>query len=297
HGGYITNGLIAQFDGIYNAVDDEGDPTHKGNDALVDQYTYKQFTWENLAQDNPDMTLYFTNTDSTADRILGDSINFTSENNPNAIKIDYGEIANSTLISALSSVTVEVCFQQDINNNYNKICTLYSYSRTGNSSYTGTFGEYINTNQMWTLSQVVQDNIFTPFNMGGANTNFHTNYTAISPQPNKFVTHSNAFSLETSEYARRAWIDGIRTQLFDATNAPYTSPIQGNEPTSDRAATFNAGTGSGDKDFNLAMNIGEGSASQNYPFSGQIASVRIYNRQLTDAEVAKNAAIDNYRFN
>jgi hypothetical protein len=211
-----------------------------------------------------------------SDRVRSRSIYFDGSG-------DYASMATSSGILDLSpydKVTVEVCFKET---NVDRTEFLFEYSKFWNINDTG-FGVFLNS---------------------GSTTHVHTNFRnrevtashSVTNRPidyiwanqdNVFTTHTNYYNLSKDGTSRLVWIDGTKGVFVEV----------GKENEVANVPQFDVGNGNFiPQPFYLA-NRGNHIDVGNYnsAFQGEIASVRIYGRKLTDSEIQRNAEADRRRF-
>jgi prepilin-type N-terminal cleavage/methylation domain-containing protein len=259
--GYVVNGLVARFDAADNDVDSEGHPVH--NPSLTTK-------WKDISGKGKDMTLNFTNTGSSNPTpIRAQSIYFDGAE-------DFGTIPGLSLTHGAFvegmdyGVTVEVCFRQE---DSNAAGALFEYGENWNQN--SGFGIWLNSSNATVVPGMVHTNMGSP------------NARPVDyAWPNKnttFTTHSNYFQMVPGEPARIVWIDGAKTSnLINAVNGEVEDyPFNYTGARQDFAV----------QPFFVASRNGAGEF-----YKGEIASIRIYNRMLTDKEVLQNSIEDRARF-
>jgi prepilin-type N-terminal cleavage/methylation domain-containing protein len=261
-GGYVQTDLIAHFDAIDNSTDRFGKlPHHDANQTTV---------WNDISGNNNDMELHFNNTGYTGAHIRDRSIYFSGGS---GTLLDYGVIPNLDL-SPYSAVTVEVCFRIG---DTTRTWMLFEHSNNWNSN-NGGFGVVLNS----TSSVYGSDSVHTNFYRTNASGTLPINYKWVN-QDERFTTHTNSYNMVQNEAVRRVWIEGEGPQQLYATGgitSPSESPVNSNSTTNLNAQPFYIASRAGTSGGNV----------------GEIASVRIYGRTLTDDEVKKNASEDKLRF-
>jgi type II secretory pathway pseudopilin PulG len=265
--GYAKYGLILHLD----AIDNDGLGVHK---TIADNATTYQ--WKDLSGKNNHMTLQFT---GNADRLRDSSIYFDGDG-------DYGVITQLDL-SPYSEVTVEVCFRY-ANLSPEVMPMLYEYSSNWNDYPTA----------FYAILQSGKDGAFL---RGSVRTQFNRNITGItaqkflricylwSAQDSKFTTHSNYFGMVNAEEAQDLWIDGA-----DAAFSTYGTLASTGNATYTELLTMPTNSGSGNflsHPFYLASRAGN-----SLLYKGEIASVRIYDHKLSQAEIDQNQLVDKLRF-
>jgi prepilin-type N-terminal cleavage/methylation domain-containing protein len=279
-GGYVLDSLLARYDAIDNTLGAAGAlPQHDPGAATK---------WQDISGNGCDMRLSFTNNPSP---IRANSIYFDGTD-------DFGVISQLDL-SEYSSITVELCFrEEDIDGQG----MLFEHSLDAGISMAG-FNAMLNDikppepvdpgeadeGDPDDGSGDGSGDGGDPFDPGDTgpdpNGNIHSvmgfgddsgvrdHWYDWSEQTMYFTTISNAFSMKAGEDPYVAWVNGNRV-----------AGISGNEPF---AATRNFAS------YPLYL-AGRGGTELNY--KGEIAAVRIYGRELSDAEAAQNAAMDAVRF-
>ncbi|MDR3304595.1 MAG: prepilin-type N-terminal cleavage/methylation domain-containing protein, partial [Clostridiales Family XIII bacterium] len=258
--GYVTAGLLAHFDAIDNDWDGaNGQALH--NPKLTTK-------WKDISGNGNDMDLIFTNNSAP---VRDQSIYFDGAG-------DYGRIPQLDLRHGPYTegmdygVTVEVCFRQA---NTKIAGMLFEYSTDWNSQPSG-FGVYLNS-----ISSGYSDSNTVHTNMGRPNTTRPINY-KWSNQSAVFTTHTNYYQMVNGKPCRVVWIDGAMTGLIATGSGTAVQSYPFN---------YNGAT----KDFDPQPFF---AASRNggYNYQGEISSIRIYSRMLTDAEVLQNSIEDRARF-
>ncbi|MDR1421905.1 MAG: prepilin-type N-terminal cleavage/methylation domain-containing protein [Coriobacteriales bacterium] len=256
--GYVQTGLIAWFDAINN----------DGTGSMGSHNPNQKAVWSDLTGNGNDMNLFFTNNSTP---IRNTSIYFDGSG-------DYGMIPQLDL-SDYSSVTVEICFREA---DTGRAGLLFEYSSNGATQATG-FGSGLNS----TGSKDSSDNIACTFfhwtNDAGSSGLYVVNHKWIN-QSTAFTTHTNFYSMIQGDTQRMVWIDGAPVGLI--AQGSSTTPI--NSSTNTHATDYFV-----KHPFFIAIRGGTSSADV---FAGEISSIRIYGRQLTQAEIQQNAQEDYVRF-
>jgi len=265
--GYVTNGLMAHFDAIDNDLDSaSGQAFHNPN------LTNK---WADISGNGKDMTLTITNiNDSNPTPIRDRSIYFDGSGDSGLIpsfNLSHGPYTEGMDYG----VTVEVCFREA---SVSKIGCLYDYV-SADSVHTRERGFFMSLNSSMT-GLFATSKIYTPF----SGSSIFATYTWTN-QNKTFTTHSNYYQMVNGKLGRRAWIDGVNTPNLVNSTGTVENPMNYKDATKDFTAY----------PFSIAA-LAYSSASNFFNYTGEIASVRIYNRLLTSKEVQQNAIEDRARF-
>ncbi|MDR2162476.1 MAG: prepilin-type N-terminal cleavage/methylation domain-containing protein [Clostridiales Family XIII bacterium] len=277
--GYVQDGLVMHLDAIENSTKGVG-ASHNPDTSI----------WSDLSGHGNDVRLMTTDAGfkldpKPSDRVRSRSIYFDG-------KYDYATTSPAALdLSSYSAVTVEVCFK---NQGTDKIGFLFEYSENWNQ-YNSGFGVLLNSTggAVYVARGTIHTNLENPDRTSNSAVNY-----SYGNQDHSFTTHTNYFNVSSGGVASRLiWIDGARVGFIL------------NGTTSTSTTTPNAfGTAAGSfvaQPFYLANRSGfiehgyYNTSDQKYyntAFNGEIASVRIYGRKLTDDEIRQNAEMDRRRF-
>jgi prepilin-type N-terminal cleavage/methylation domain-containing protein len=241
----------------YDAID------NRRSDALHDKPWHDASAvtkWEDLSGNSRDMDMIFT---SNPNPIRDKSLYFDGNGDyGNTFKITQAA-GTSVGIGNRDTVTVEICFRE-ADKGLKSI--LYEYSTDATTQPMG-FCLALND------ASGGKCHITTGKTTTGSSGQITNQYYDWADQNTSFATAANAYTLKANEPPHTAWMNGVIKSVTGDT-AVYTS-----------SRVF---TG---YNFFLASRNGK----SNF-FKGEISAVRIYGRQLTSDEVARNAAVDALRF-
>jgi prepilin-type N-terminal cleavage/methylation domain-containing protein len=279
--GYVLDSLLARYDAIDNTLDAAGTlPQHDPGSVT---------RWQDISGNGCDMRLSFTNNPSP---IRAKSIYFDGAD-------DFGVITSLDL-SEYSSITVEVCLREEEIDGQGM---LFEHSLDAGSHVAGFSamlndikppepvdpGEPEEEGDPDDGSDDGSDDGGDPFDPGDTGPDPNGNVNTVmgfgdasgvrdhwydwSEQTMYFTTIANSFSMKAGEEPHIAWVNGNRV-----------AGISGNDP-------FASSRNFANYPLYLAS---RGGTELNY--KGEIAAVRVYGRELSDAEAAQNAAMDAVRF-
>ncbi|MDR2163045.1 MAG: LamG domain-containing protein, partial [Clostridiales Family XIII bacterium] len=212
-----------------------------------------------------------------SDRVRSRSIYFDGSG-------DYASMATSSGLLDLSpydKVTVEVCFKEAVKD---QVKMLYEFTENANLPV-NTGGFFISTNQNG--EDLYPGEIHSCTNNIG-----HTGTTAHGAKdfkwlndPSKFCTITMQMSKVADDTGRLSFVDGVPAPFFMPTDREDLV-----DKATDDTNTIDEG------DFAKAnFYIGSRAGKESF-FKGEIYSVRIYGRKLTDSEIQRNAEADRRRF-
>jgi hypothetical protein len=261
--GYVDNGLIAHFDAITNAA-------VVGTNSQSHHDPFATTLWSDISGNGNDMRLTFTNVNGSNNKPVRDQTIYFDGSD------DYGVIDPLNL-SYLQAVTVEICFREA---QPNKTAILYEYSSNWNTEVTG-FGICLNTKDSTLNSGVVHSNMGGTLGVSSDPDLRPVNY-LWQDNSATLTTHSNYFSMAADEEPRRVWINGQSVGLIKT--GTTNTPISG-------LTKYSYERNFEEQPFYVA-----GRAGASVQYTGEIASIRIYDRLLTDAEILQNSHEDRIRF-
>jgi prepilin-type N-terminal cleavage/methylation domain-containing protein len=258
--GYVKDGLILQLDGINNSIDASGAPFHDPGATTI---------WKDISGNGND--LQFSGNAADLNNMIKDHSLLLNRGNAYAL-------TNAPIFTSYSAVTIEVCFRPAVNNMQGM---LYEY---GNRSFNQETGIGIWTQHNGSGSFAGNSDLVQIMLKNGSLNNAVYQAPGLKTNTAAFTTHSNSFSMTAGEYPYKTWIDGNEAPLYNSfPTAGVTSPL------TPLVQTRNA---VGRNFIQRRLTI----SSNNFGAYAEYASVRIYGRRLTDAEVARNYAEDRKRF-
>jgi hypothetical protein len=253
---YVQNDLIVWLDALNK--DGLGDGVRSTNPADANK-------WKNLVPGGVDFNL--TN--------VADNFRSLTLNGTNSIIVSAANLN----LTGYDSLTVEITFKPEkIANGTNGVGMLFeSGIGTGWNKNVGGFGAVYNT-----TSSGGYDGpgiVHTNYNAAAGSASFGANYAWNNESV--YQTHTNIYTIVADPDGRQVYIDGEKKGLI---------------PTNSSSGTLSGATpGGGTFGTGLPFYIGSRNDTQ-IKVKGEISSVRIYGKKLSQAEVTHNFETDDFRF-
>jgi type II secretory pathway pseudopilin PulG len=258
---YVKAGLVMELSGVYNSIDERGNPVHDPTAAV----------WKDLSVLSDPIKATGTDMSLSADgaEVQEKWVSFDGASG-------YLKSTKALELTPYEQITIEICFRQRPGG-ASGFKILYEFSPAQ-------FGEALYYAFPYASGKTQAELFMNVGNNPSINLDGIRNY-LFARNPTRFTTHTLVYSRVKDDRGRLVFIDGAE-QDFDERHSTVHNTVFLTEKSTVNNGQFPS------RELYMAARSG-----YSLFFNGDIAAVRIYGRKLNPDEIAGNALIDQLHYN